>query len=351
MYTNNYKTTVNDSIFGLLINNNIIMKRALSNLKFKNILLIASSMRHLKINKSYRVKRAVILLFSLFTGITWSQNINQVSKDRKGNPMLLGQTTKVGLQQEPFNNWFNKNFDEYQENDKIIKSIKKDLNDYSIKVFYGTWCGDSKKELPRFYKLMEALDFPEKQLEVFALSNVKGSHKQGPNGEEKGYNIHRVPTFIFYKDGQEVNRIVEHPKETLERDIQTIITGKRYTPNYGVVNYLDKLMKEQSLDSLQIMKKDLIPYLSNYTKGSGELNTYGYALIRSEELDKALYVFDLNSKIYPYMPRVYDSLGEAYFETKNYTEALKNYYKVLSLKPSDENAKEMISKIESKLKT
>jgi len=323
------------------------MKRAVSNFKFSNQAPIVSSMCHLKNNKNYRIKRTVIFLFSFFTIATWSQNLNQTSKDRKGNPMLLGKTTKAGLEQAPFNTWFIKNYDDYQENEKIIKSIKNDLKDYTIKVFYGTWCGDSKKEVPRFYKLLEAAKFSKDQLESYGLSNTADAYKQGPNGEEKGYNIHRVPTFIFYKDGKEVNRIVEHPKETLERDIQTIITGKRYSPNYAVVNYMDKLMKEKSMDSLNIMKKNLIPYLSNFTKGSGELNSYGYALIREKELDKALYIFNLNSEIYPYKPGVYDSLGEAYFETKNYTEALKNYYKVLSIKPEDENAKEMIKKIET----
>ena len=60
-------------------------------------------------------------------------------------------------------------------------------------------------------------------------------------------------------------------------------------------------------------------------------------------------MFDLNTKIFPYKDNVYDSLGEAYFEMENYTNALKNYYKVLSLKPDDENAIEMIEKIKSKI--
>jgi tetratricopeptide (TPR) repeat protein len=62
-------------------------------------------------------------------------------------------------------------------------------------------------------------------------------------------------------------------------------------------------------------------------------------------MDKALYVFDLNTKIFPYKYNVYDSLGEAYYKSENQSEALKNYYKVLSLKPDDKNALEMIEKI------
>ncbi|WP_170179763.1 hypothetical protein [Flavivirga rizhaonensis] len=42
---------------------------------------------------------------------------------------------------------------------------------------------------------------------------------------------------------------------------------------------------------------------------------------------------------------LYTILIEAYLVTKNYTEAFKNYYKVLSIKPDDEHAVKMIEKI------
>ena len=69
---------------------------------------------------------------------------------------------------------------------------------------------------------IEAANFPQDQLEVIAVDNDRDSYKQSPTAEEKGLNIHRVPTFIFYKDGNEVNRIVESPVETFERDILAI---------------------------------------------------------------------------------------------------------------------------------
>lgn len=92
------------------------------------------------------------------------------------------------------------------------------------------------------------------------------------------------------------------------------------------------------------MENTLIPQLAEFVKGSRELNTLGYVNLRANKLEEALYIFDLNTKIFPYKYNVYDSLAEAYYESKNYTEALKNYYKVLSLKPEDENAKEMVEK-------
>ena len=304
----------------------------------------------LKKNKTTHMKRAVMVSILLFNiSILFAQNLNQVILDDKGNKKLIGKTTKEGLQQTPFVEWYNKNYDDYLENDKAIKSLKNDLKKYEIKAFFGSWCGDSKLELPRFYKILDEANYPMDQLEVIAVDRTAAAYKQAPNHEEQGLNIHRVPTFILYKDGLEVNRIVEHPVETLERDLLNIIQGKRYNPNYMAVTYLNTLMQQQSLDSIKAVEKELIPRLAERVKGSRELNTFGYVLLRSNQIDKAIYVFELNTKIFPYKHNVYDSLGEAYYETKNYTEALKNYYKVLSIKPDDKHAKEMIAKIDASM--
>jgi tetratricopeptide (TPR) repeat protein len=53
--------------------------------------------------------------------------------------------------------------------------------------------------------------------------------------------------------------------------------------------------------------------------------------------------------MYPYKYNVFDSLGEAYYLIKSYDKALKNYDKVLQLKPNDKNALEMIEKIKKEI--
>ena len=298
------------------------------------------------------MKRAVIiLLLAFYATSSFSQTLNHVVKDDKGKKKLLGICNKKAFTQASFKEWYNKNHDAYLVNNNIVSKLKDSLNNYTIKAFFGSWCGDSKKELPRFYKILEAANFPENQLEVIAVDKTEDAYKQAPNHEEKGLNIHRVPTFIFYKNGKEVNRIVEHPKETLERDMLKIVTKNKYRSNYMIANYLYNLLEEKGVDSLQLNEAVLVPQLAEFIKGSRELNTFGYSLLRSNQTKKALYVFDLNTKIFPYKYNVYDSLGEAYFETKNYTDALKNYYKVLSLKPDDKNALEMVEKIKLKVES
>lgn len=292
------------------------------------------------------MKRTAILLITILNlHFGFSQTLNHIELDQKGNEVLLGEINKLGLTQNSFNSWFSKNHEDYLVNKAVVKKLKDSLKQYEIKVFLGTWCGDSKKEVPRFYKVLETAKFPESQLQVIAVNRTKEAYKQSPNHEEKGMNIHRVPTFIFYKDGKEVNRIVEHPKETFERDLLSIVTDNKYRSNYLIANYMDYLLQNKSLDSLKIDQPNLVSRFSEFVKGSRELNTYGYSLLRSNQIEKALYIFEFNSKIFPYRSNVYDSLGEAQLEAGNSNEALKNYYKVLSLKPEDKNALEMIDKI------
>ncbi|WP_452225669.1 hypothetical protein [Lacinutrix chionoecetis] len=296
------------------------------------------------------MKRTVIVIALLFTIFSFSQTLNQEIPYGGNKVMLVGQINKEGLSKAPYNDWFKENYANYLTNDKLINKIKDSLNQYTIKAFLGTWCGDSKKEVPRFYSVLEAANYPIEQLETFALDRSNKAYKQGPNGEEKGMKIHRVPTFIFYKDGAEVNRIVEHPVETFERDIEKIITGKRYHSNYSGANFIQDLLEEKPIDELKKDEKNIVPRLAEIVKGSRELNTLGYVYLFSGRLEKAQYIFELNTKIFPYKHNVYDSLAEYYFETKKYTEALANYYKVLSLKPDDKHVLEMVEKVKQAMK-
>jgi len=285
-------------------------------------------------------------LVVFFATTSFSQSINKSTVDTKGRKKLLGVVNKEGLTQAPFNDWFVKNYDDYLQNDKVIEQLKKSLKGYKITVFLGTWCGDSKREVPRFYRVLEAANFSKSNLKVIALDNETKMYKKSPGGEEKGLKIHRVPTFIFYKNDKEVNRIVERPKETLEKDILHITTGKKYTPNYVAVNYLNNLFQTKTLGEIESIEKELVPMVSQTVEGIRELNTYGSVLLRSNQKEKALFVLGLNAKIFPYHYYVYSSLGKAHFEIKNYTDALNYYQKSFAINSENKDTKLMIQKIE-----
>ncbi|WP_282113068.1 thioredoxin family protein [Maribacter stanieri] len=178
------------------------------------------------------------LLLSFFFN-TFSQNTNQEVIIENQQPFLLGEITIGGLSTNSYNTWFEPNFENYESDQIQIDLFKNQLASYKILIFMGTWCGDSKREVPRFLKILKSADYLMENLKIVALDHRKESYKKSPQGEEWGLNIRRVPTFIFYKNGREVNRIIETPITTLEDDILKIISEEEYIPNYASSLHFD----------------------------------------------------------------------------------------------------------------
>lgn len=174
--------------------------------------------------------RKLVIIFSLFI-IASCKNKQEINKTvpYEDTVILLGTADKDGFMQEPFSNWFDTNYSEYEVKDSLVKQIKPLIENIEIKTFMGTWCGDSQRETPNFYKILDALDFKENKHTLIAVNRDKTT----PQEFEKDLNITNVPTFIFYKDGKELNRIVEYPIESLEKDILDILSGKDYKHAYA----------------------------------------------------------------------------------------------------------------------
>ena len=173
----------------------------------------------------------VLLVLTLSKTVS-AQKTNQEIAIENQQPYLVGHIDVSGLTSNSYQSWYTSNHKGYIVDLNTISSIKNELNQHKILVFMGTWCGDSKRETPRFIKILEAVDFPMENLKIVALDKTKERYKMSPDGEEWGLSIKRVPTFIFYKDGKETNRIIESPIVSLEADIKAIVSGIDYIPNY-----------------------------------------------------------------------------------------------------------------------
>lgn len=179
------------------------------------------------------MKHLFTTLLVLCTTLTFSQEINKEIVQEDGRKYLVGKINLEGLHTQPYQQWFHQGMKTYAVDESLVKLFKEDLAQYKIKLFLGTWCGDSKRETPRFIKILEAANYPMEHLEIIALDRRKEHYKKSPTGEEKGLNIIKVPTMIFFKNEQEVNRIVERPIDSLEEDIAQIVQNRTYTPNYA----------------------------------------------------------------------------------------------------------------------
>lgn len=268
---------------------------------------------------------------------------NNIAVDKSGKPMLVGTCRQTDLERAPFGEWFNKNYADYKVNDTVTKAIRPLVKNKNFLLFMGTWCGDSKREIPRMLKILKDLGVRKTRVQLVMVDNHDSVYKQSPAHEEKGLNIHRVPTMIVYENGKELGRIVESPIVSLEKDLLAIVRKDPYRPNYRGVAYMDSLFKTKQ--AVEFNNEETAGVIKPMLENAAELNTYGYVLMARKEMQQALLVFQMNVLLYPQKANVYDSLGEYYFNTGNKAAALENYKKVLEIDPKNEHAKKMIEKL------
>ena len=152
----------------------------------------------------------------------------EVPDEENGGTMLLGKINKQGLTKEPYADWFQANQDFHKLDTATVEKIKPLLNDVKITAFMGTWCSDSQREIPAFYKILDQANYDYSKLKLYAMNTQKLTDE----GYENSLDINYVPTLIFYKNGKEIGRFVEHAQETLEKDIYAILSGADYKHSY-----------------------------------------------------------------------------------------------------------------------
>ncbi len=134
--------------------------------------------------------------------------------------MLVGKIMRSQLEETPYSTWFDVQYQDYQPNTEVLASISKKMYaEIDLVVILGTWCSDTQREVPRFYKIVDKLGFPENQIQLIGVDTTK---------RVKGvdlalYCLKSVPTFIVYRNGEELGRIVEKPNKSLEVDLLSIL--------------------------------------------------------------------------------------------------------------------------------
>ncbi len=160
-------------------------------------------MKHLKL----------IIILSIFCFPLCGQN-KVIVDERINQPVLYGRCNLEGIEDST---WYQQYYDDYIVDEGILSGINTGLLMASdIQIILGTWCSDSKKEVPRFYKIMKQTGYPISGIDMICVDRSKESK----HTRVAELNIERVPTFIFYINGKEYARIVERPiTGSLEGDL------------------------------------------------------------------------------------------------------------------------------------
>ncbi|HOW10674.1 MAG: thioredoxin family protein [Bacteroidales bacterium] len=141
---------------------------------------------------------------------------------------LLGYIQPFQFTGMPHAEWYLKGFESYSPAGDAIEKLKGiNQDDLTIKIVLGTWCPDSRREVPRFMKVLEQWGFPSGKVTFIGVDISKNA----PVGGYEELGIERVPTFIIMKNKIETGRIIENPVTSLEQDMLNILTRNENNAN------------------------------------------------------------------------------------------------------------------------
>lgn len=143
---------------------------------------------------------------------------------RDATTWLLGEITPAMFNSKPHSEWYHAGYAEYQPDMAILAELmEQETADLTITIVLGTWCPDSRREVPRFMKIIDLWGFPKEKIRFIGTD----INKIAPLEDFPRLAIERVPTFIFFKNYVETGRIIEVPVTSLEQDTRNILTGNR----------------------------------------------------------------------------------------------------------------------------
>ena len=160
---------------------------------------------------------AIILAAAILVGCSGSKPSVSV---RPQEHMEVGWTPRAIFQSPTYASWFDTAYVAYQPSEEYKDLLSRMKDSVDIVVIYGTWCSDSRREMPRFFKVMDAIQFPASRIILIAVDRTM----QIPQGIAHQYGITNVPTFVIHYRGVELGRVVESPKNSIEQDFAEMLS-------------------------------------------------------------------------------------------------------------------------------
>lgn len=135
---------------------------------------------------------------------------------------LLGHVTREQLR--AYESWKPLFVEPYVPDAAAITAIRANADGVAVLLVVATWCPDSKREVPRFFAIMDGAGIRESQLTMVGVDRTK----KDAEGLTEKWGISRVPTFVFLRNGQEVGRVVERTPAgaTLEGEIARVLAPR-----------------------------------------------------------------------------------------------------------------------------
>jgi len=166
------------------------------------------------------MKFRLLFLFFILTVVVFScgkKNDRHQESAETAYPVLTGWLNEHALMAEIPEMGLEKQ--RYQPDIAAVTALKNYNNSVNILVMLGSWCSDSRREVPRFLKVMDEVHNGNIRYEMYGLD--RGKRDSIGLGEKN--QIEFVPTFIVFNEMGEIGRIVETPIFSIEQDLAEIL--------------------------------------------------------------------------------------------------------------------------------
>ncbi len=214
------------------------------------------------------------------------------------------------------------------------QNLVNELHTYTNAVFVG----EPTSENINFYGDNNRVELPKSKIPVFLSFAWWQDKPQWENDDWLAPNIAVEMSFEDYRTNHD---------PILEAALKVTAGDAAVDPMLVLQDlFLAKKFEELEATAMKMIKDPKYRYVNLEKK----INDTGYRLMNQGQLEPALYVFQLNTKLFPDSANAWDSLGEACWKTKQKDKAIECYNKAIELDPNGSvgaNAKNMLKQIEA----
>ncbi len=128
------------------------------------------------------------------------------------------------MAKEPSFTWLTQGITDYEPDVAVLDILRKNLRNYRMFIFLGTWCEDSQEMIPELYKVLSKANIDYKNIQVVGLDREKTTLTDTGKELVRKYEISLLPTIVLVdKSGNEKGRITETTTNSVEEDLAEII--------------------------------------------------------------------------------------------------------------------------------
>ncbi len=106
------------------------------------------------------------------------------------------------------------NYQKYQPSAEELKLFQR-LDGFELVVFFGLWCHDSQREIPRLIKLIDQSNTYFKSVKFIALDTDKVLSEKFSSK----YEVSNTPTIYVVDNRQIIAKVMERPQGSLSQDL------------------------------------------------------------------------------------------------------------------------------------